>query len=374
MASEAKIAANRRNARRSTGPRSAAGKARTRFNAFQHGLAAGKLEERLADEAIDTLQAALFGDSLEADEYDLATMAAEAQGELLRVRRAKVEIVNDAAKRLRSEDILVEGDRIVLAFARKAKTLAACDRYERRALARRNRALRTLRRLQRARARPIEPVGPPRPKPPRSHPFDQRVEWLCLGDLMRGVRGAGPSSNFFSVSTKTSPGEPIVFSGYIHLDGDQGSLELSCQVGKQKFMLVRKPSRVGGEQWLVECPLTHKLVRHLYLAQGDRCFRSRHALRLTYRSKTLPDPDARMLRCEQLMERIGAKHYQDEPPRPKNMRRRTYERILGEIREAALRAMKAVLGRDEYEACEERAWRETLREWERRHPFGQLPP
>ena len=39
MTSPAKIAANRRNAQKSTGPRSAAGKARIRNNAFRHGLA-----------------------------------------------------------------------------------------------------------------------------------------------------------------------------------------------------------------------------------------------------------------------------------------------------------------------------------------------
>ena len=38
MASAAQIAANRRNALRSTGPRTAAGKARSRRNAHKHGL------------------------------------------------------------------------------------------------------------------------------------------------------------------------------------------------------------------------------------------------------------------------------------------------------------------------------------------------
>src|SRR5262245_39379733 len=265
MTSEAKIAANRRNAQRSTGPRSVAGKARTRFNAFQHGLAAQKLEDRLADEEIDSLQAALCGDSMEKDEYDLATIAAEAQGELLRVRRTKVEIVNHAAKRLRNEDV-PEEDRVVLAFARKAKTLAAFDRYERRALSRRDRALRKLRRLQRKRARPIEEVGPPRPKPPRPYPFDQRVERLCLGELIRKVRRA--ASLVFSLSTEISPRRPVVYRGSILLDGDRGSLELTCQAGVQRFVLVRKPTCVGGEQWLVECPRSHKLVRDLYLESG----------------------------------------------------------------------------------------------------------
>jgi hypothetical protein len=38
MASERQIAANRRNARKSTGPRSGAGKNRASCNAYRHGL------------------------------------------------------------------------------------------------------------------------------------------------------------------------------------------------------------------------------------------------------------------------------------------------------------------------------------------------
>jgi hypothetical protein len=38
MASERQIAANRRNARKSTGPRSGAGKKRASRNAYRHGL------------------------------------------------------------------------------------------------------------------------------------------------------------------------------------------------------------------------------------------------------------------------------------------------------------------------------------------------
>jgi hypothetical protein len=43
------------------------------------------------------------------------------------------------------------------------------------------------------------------------------------------------------------------------------------------------------------------------------------------------------------------------------MRRRTYKRIFGEIVEAALRAFKGVLGRDDYESV----CAAGLREWER---------
>lgn len=41
MASEKQIAANRRNAARSTGPRTSAGKTRSRINAMRHGLSRG---------------------------------------------------------------------------------------------------------------------------------------------------------------------------------------------------------------------------------------------------------------------------------------------------------------------------------------------
>ncbi|WP_460452577.1 hypothetical protein [Alsobacter sp. SYSU BS001988] len=51
MASAKRIAANRRNAQKSTGPRSAAGKARASRNARRHGLAGAALTPEEADKA-----------------------------------------------------------------------------------------------------------------------------------------------------------------------------------------------------------------------------------------------------------------------------------------------------------------------------------
>ena len=168
MTSPAKIAANRRNARRSTGPRSAAGKARARRNAFRHGLSTPASLDHVAMERIDELVDALTIDFSGQLEFELATVAAEAQAEIERVRQTKVILVNRAAAQLRDEGVgsLSAGERAALAFAGKAEVLMACERYERRAISRRNRALRALARLQRElrREEAVELVGPPRPK------------------------------------------------------------------------------------------------------------------------------------------------------------------------------------------------------------------
>ena len=84
-------------------------------------------------------------------EYELATLAAEAQVEIERVRQTKVSLVNRASAQLRGEGaaLLSAGERVALAFAGKAKILIACERYERRAISRRNRALRMLAKVQR---------------------------------------------------------------------------------------------------------------------------------------------------------------------------------------------------------------------------------
>jgi len=92
MATEKQIAANRANAVKSTGPRSAAGKKRVSRNAFAHGLTikysspelTRQLDERARQIASDTN-----------DEYDLeaARTVAEAELELARVRRIKVGLI-----------------------------------------------------------------------------------------------------------------------------------------------------------------------------------------------------------------------------------------------------------------------------------------
>jgi hypothetical protein len=91
MVSSKQAAANRVNARRSTGPRSIAGKARSRVNAFKHGLAVpvSALPEFAPE--IARLARTLAADHPAVRQA--ATRVAEATIDVLRVRRARVALV-----------------------------------------------------------------------------------------------------------------------------------------------------------------------------------------------------------------------------------------------------------------------------------------
>ena len=77
--SDAQIAANRRNARRSTGPRTRVGKTRVAGNAFSHGLTAALLEGTPAADRVVQIAAAILADAPKTqDAVALAREAAEA--------------------------------------------------------------------------------------------------------------------------------------------------------------------------------------------------------------------------------------------------------------------------------------------------------
>jgi hypothetical protein len=88
MTSSRQREANRLNARRSTGPRTAAGKAASRMNARWHGLARPLRWEPGIDEEIERLAIAIAG--ARSDLMDLARPIAEAELELRRVRQARI--------------------------------------------------------------------------------------------------------------------------------------------------------------------------------------------------------------------------------------------------------------------------------------------
>ena len=123
MASEKQIQANRKNAKRSTGPKTAAGRARSRRNALRHGLSLPlTLNTEMAAKA-DLIRQSLVAEQAKPTQVVAAIEFAQAQLDLLRIRAVR--------RQMMAVPDLVSGDLTHL------RRLVALDRYERRALARR---------------------------------------------------------------------------------------------------------------------------------------------------------------------------------------------------------------------------------------------
>ncbi|MCK1436206.1 MULTISPECIES: hypothetical protein [unclassified Bradyrhizobium] len=171
MASAGQIAANRLNARKSTGPRSAAGRWRTRKNASRHGLAAvfscdalaeiNELARQFANEAADPMLLQHALDAAHAEfilvrvklwriawlERTYATGSPQDVSDVVFMREMRVWLGSCGEKPLNlpSETMPPPGrDRCTEAIRRALPELAKLDRYESRALARRDRAFRAL--------------------------------------------------------------------------------------------------------------------------------------------------------------------------------------------------------------------------------------
>jgi hypothetical protein len=175
MASERQIAANRRNARKSTGPRSGAGKNRSSRNTYRHGLTLSITSAAAFAKQLDKLARKIAGNTNDAITLERAREIAQAELELARVRRAKIALIERARafgeldprhefrtvtqiKRFfnaldRGRLILPkpsdssaampsqEPDRSAEAVSRVLPELRKLDRYERRAAAQRERAV-----------------------------------------------------------------------------------------------------------------------------------------------------------------------------------------------------------------------------------------
>jgi len=107
MISNRKAESNRRNSRRSTGPRTAVGKATAALNSFKHGLAALECRRSAPSAEIAEFALALCGDDRHPAVFAQALKVAESHMMLRAIRGAKVA----AVERLR--------DRHVTPFARK---------------------------------------------------------------------------------------------------------------------------------------------------------------------------------------------------------------------------------------------------------------
>jgi hypothetical protein len=176
MASERQIAANRRNARKSTGPRSGAGKKRTSRNAYRHGLTLNVTSTAAFAKQLDKLARKIADGTEDAIVLERARAVAQAELELSRVRQAKVALIErvsafgeldppqrTVAQMIRLLDAIDRGrfivpkpldasatmpsqepDRSAEAVRRVLPDLRKLDRYEHRATLRRDHAVRDL--------------------------------------------------------------------------------------------------------------------------------------------------------------------------------------------------------------------------------------
>jgi len=131
-----RLLANRRNALKSTGPRSARGKALSSRNALKHGLAASRMRAVDIREVHD-VSVALAGPNPSTQTLVRARAAAEATVELRRVAEVRGELwkLIDQAKTGAGENSQM---------SHLLDQLRALERYERRAFSRRKKALRQL--------------------------------------------------------------------------------------------------------------------------------------------------------------------------------------------------------------------------------------
>ena len=144
MATERQIAANRRNADKSTGPRSRAGKQRARGNAYQHGLTTGLIPSAALARKIEKLARKFAGNTKDEIILEHARSAAYAEYDLARVRRVRVALIERCSVEASATIPTDKFERTAGAIRHVLPELVKLDRYESRAVARRDRAIRQI--------------------------------------------------------------------------------------------------------------------------------------------------------------------------------------------------------------------------------------
>ena len=192
VTSERRAQANRANARRSTGPTSAAGKARAAQNARRHGLSQDILADPALGQEVEDLAQRIAREAQRPDLIDLARRIAQAQMDVQRIRQFRQERMqaavagpghagdghDSAPTRVRGADALAE------ALAPLRKELKAVDRYMRRALSRRKFAVRDFAVAQGQDAGGLKASAATPARAKRGRPWRPKSE-RALGEILR---------------------------------------------------------------------------------------------------------------------------------------------------------------------------------------------
>jgi hypothetical protein len=123
MASERQIAANRCNARRSTGPRSGAGRKRSSRNSFRHGLAAGVTVNAERIKYVERLARKIAGATTDIVALEYAHAIAAAAFDLAQIRQVKLALIScvmafGEVKKPPAFQLIREAKRLLRAFDR----------------------------------------------------------------------------------------------------------------------------------------------------------------------------------------------------------------------------------------------------------------
>ena len=142
MATERQLAANRRNAQKSTGPRSSEGKRRASQNSRRHGFTA--VSFRAGDpKQVELLARQIAGKTTNPVVLEKARGIAQATFDLAQIRRAKVDLI--ASRTAQSEEApSLRGIGHPSDLDALDRGLHKLDRYEKRTIARRSQGMRAI--------------------------------------------------------------------------------------------------------------------------------------------------------------------------------------------------------------------------------------
>ena len=95
MTSNRRLVSSRENGKKSRGPQSALGRRKSSKNARRHGLAIPITQDPIFNPGIGTLSQKIAGDISDPSHLDLCQALAEAQSDIMRIRQARVDILAD---------------------------------------------------------------------------------------------------------------------------------------------------------------------------------------------------------------------------------------------------------------------------------------